>query len=308
MNPEVDSGKGYGSILAARVEQVAKDRLADGVFVTVSSEKQDALSFFKKKGFTTQKACPDLYKPGSTEEFLFLNLPQRIAKRPAVEDPSDTETNKRIKKESTSESSTRTPHSTSSSAAAAAAVRILPPVSSSSRTYAPSSSSSYQGSVCRPNSYSAPQERTHASSSSSSYQGSVCRPNSHSAPQERTHSSTLGRQYIQQIQAGTKTYEGRINSGPFIPYQVGDKANWFAGDLQIETRITSKKVFNSFREMLTDIGYKNMLPTARSLDDAVNEYNKIPSYAERAQRSGVVAFGLELLPRSQGTNKHYGRA
>ena len=84
MNPEVDSGKGYGSILAARVEQVAKDRLADGVFVTVSSEKQDALSFFKKKGFTTQKACPDLYKPGSTEEFLFLNLPQRIAKRPTA--------------------------------------------------------------------------------------------------------------------------------------------------------------------------------------------------------------------------------
>ena len=49
MNPEQDSGKGYGSILAKRVEQVAKDRLADGVFVTVSSEKPEALSFFKKK-------------------------------------------------------------------------------------------------------------------------------------------------------------------------------------------------------------------------------------------------------------------
>ncbi len=294
MNPEVDSGKGYGSILAQRVEQVARDRLADGVFVTVSSEKPEALAFFKKKGFTTQNSFPNLYKQGSTEEFLFLDLPLRILKK--AHQPSNSSSSNTIAQPEADPKKSKTEHSSSST------TTIIPTRINQPTTLGNSRLNERPTSSFTSVRISTPIERA-ATASSSAYRGVSHQP-SHS--QGRLHTSTLGRQYIQQIQAGTKTYEGRINSGPFLAYRVGDTANWFAGDQQVETKITDKRVFRTFREMLTSVGYRNMLPTARSLDEAVAEYDRIPSYTERAQRSGVVAFGLEVLPRAHGTKRPYG--
>ena len=46
--------------------------------------------------------------------------------------------------------------------------------------------------------------------------------------------------------------------------------------------------------MLVSEGFKKLIPTARSLEDAVAEYNRIPSYPERARRNGINAIRLEV--------------
>ena len=113
--------------------------------------------------------------------------------------------------------------------------------------------------------------------------------------ESRLFQCTLGKQYIQQIRSGAKTYEGRIHSGPFRNYRIGDKVTWFAGQDSVTTEITDLKVFKTFEEMLTTVGFKKMLPLVPSFELAAQAYHSIPSYTDRAKQSGVIALGLRLI-------------
>jgi ASC-1-like (ASCH) protein len=115
----------------------------------------------------------------------------------------------------------------------------------------------------------------------------------------KTFGCTLKGEYVRQIQSGAKTFEGRIYSGPFRNYKVGDRVNWFAGqELRVLTEITDIKVFRTFEEMLTSVGFKKMLPYVSTFEAAVAAYNAIPGYREKAQTSGVVAFGVRPISDS----------
>ncbi|MCX6991379.1 MAG: GNAT family N-acetyltransferase [Chlamydiae bacterium] len=74
LNPDADSGKGYGSTLISKVVEVARARLADYIEVTVSSKKPEALAFFRKKEFILDESKLDFYEEGETEYFLHRDV------------------------------------------------------------------------------------------------------------------------------------------------------------------------------------------------------------------------------------------
>lgn len=239
LKPTEDSGRGYGSMLIKRVQEVAQSRMADFIEVSVSSQKPEALAFFQKKQFTVDRTVPHCYRQGLTETFLSRAL-------------------------SSGASSARAP------AARAPAASPLP----SNRT-------AFQE-------YERGEKRSLSSSSSASP--------APVRPERRTHTCTLKGEYVRQILSGAKTFEGRIYSGFFRNYQVGDVVTWFAGDLKVRTEITEVRRFPSFDSMLRSVGFKNMLPLLSNIQSALAAYNGIPGYAEKAQQFGVVAFGVRIVP------------
>lgn len=87
VNPDADSGFGYGSRLYERLMQIARIRGAERVLVTVSTSKPESLTFFQKKGFDVIKQAPDLYVKDATEIFLERPVapsPRREAAMPAL--------------------------------------------------------------------------------------------------------------------------------------------------------------------------------------------------------------------------------
>lgn len=224
LNPEKDSGKGYGSVLISRIVEIAHSRFAQAIEVTVSSKKPEALVFFQKKQFVIHSSVRDFYQKGDTETFLYRDLKDKLSSGVV----------------------------SASMASPVPKKTIIPLPITQKSSLAPST--------------------------------------------DRTFGCTLKGEYVRQIQLGQKTYEGRINSGAFQSYKIGDKVNWFAGqELRVLTEIIDIRVFRTFEEMLTAVGYKKMLPSARSLEEAVAAYNSIPSYPERARASGVVAFGVKPI-------------
>lgn len=111
---------------------------------------------------------------------------------------------------------------------------------------------------------------------------------------------SLRREFVEQIRSGTKTYEGRVWSGPFRNYREGMRLCWFSGESEILTKIISVNRFDSFEQMVTEIGYKKLLPRSRSEADAIGEYHKIPGYTEKARQYGVVAFQVEVVKPQLG--------
>lgn len=227
LKPDLDSGKGYGSVLISKIMQVAKMRFAQFIEVSVSSKKPEALAFFTKKGFVTHSSIPNFYQKGDTETFLYRDLRE------------------------------------SSSSGAVPATSSLP-----TKTF-----------ISLP---------------------ITTKPSSYPSSEGKTFGCTLKAEYVRQIQSGAKTFEGRIYAGPFRGYRVGDKVNWFAGqELRVLTEITEIRVFNTFEEMLTAVGFKKMLPLVPSFEAAVQAYKNIPGYLEKSRASGVVAFGVKPIVDSR---------
>jgi len=105
--------------------------------------------------------------------------------------------------------------------------------------------------------------------------------------------ATLKNPYVGQIRSGAKTIEGRINSGMFRPVKKGDSIRFFNQSSDVTCLVSRVSRYPSFKAMLEKEGYKKCLPAARSLEQAVGEYDRIPSYPERARKNGVLALELE---------------
>lgn len=116
---------------------------------------------------------------------------------------------------------------------------------------------------------------------------------------------TLHRKYIDLIKSGKKTVEGRINSGGFKNFKVGDKVKFFDGknpNFFVVCVITGIGKYATFREMLEREGVNKMIPEAESLNEAEGIYNRIPSYPERAKRNGVLALRIKVFEtEAEGT-------
>lgn len=291
-HPKNESGKGLGSLLFQRAMTVAAQRQATHLTLTVSSQKPDALAFFQKKGFQITESIKNRYSVGATEHTLSHTLPthQHQSTHQAA-------------------ASSSTPSSSSSTS------RVIPKkVPAPAPTLSSSSSSSIQHPPApritrferdeRAANEGRNRKRDH--SQNTHHERSVhARPNTHHdthrshqgrffQPASTHHQCNLKRQYIDFIARGQKTHEGRVDTQYFSNYKVGDIVTWSAGNTEVTTRITSRRKYSSFREMLLDTGYKNMVPDAKSLDHAVQIYNSIPNYEERARRFGVIAMGVEV--------------
>lgn len=65
----------------------------------------------------------------------------------------------------------------------------------------------------------------------------------------------------------------------------------------IRIKITNILIFKSFEDAINSIGYKNLLPNAKSNEDAINIYNAFDNgnYEKNAKIYGVVCFAIELI-------------
>ena len=112
---------------------------------------------------------------------------------------------------------------------------------------------------------------------------------------------------LDDILAGRKTIEGRLNKNKFSHYQVGDTVS-LRRDIRGEdgvlhdgqpdaarVEITAIRYYPNFLDMVTQEGYERVIPDATSAEEAANEYNKYYSASEQSQY-GVLA--IEIRPIS----------
>ena len=112
---------------------------------------------------------------------------------------------------------------------------------------------------------------------------------------------TLKKMYIEQIRRGVKTVEGRINSGMFKNIKEGRLVRFFYMSNQADDvvcRVTKIAAYKSFKEMLEKEGFKSCVNEAASLERAVQIYDGIPNYKEKAATYGVLGLHLKLHPKS----------
>lgn len=121
-----------------------------------------------------------------------------------------------------------------------------------------------------------------------------------------TWESGRATEHLNDIIAGLKTVEGRLNSGKFAKYKPGDTINIrediynLNGDLikEIPNRciveIVKIGVYKDFYSMLLDIGFKKALPRAISLDEAIDTYHQFYSLSDES-KYGVLGIHIKQV-------------
>ena len=119
---------------------------------------------------------------------------------------------------------------------------------------------------------------------------------------------TSGREskLLDDIIAGRKTIEGRLNKGKFAQYQVGDYVS-LRRDYRDENgvlhdgepcaalvEIVAIRSYETFIDMVNAEGYAKVIPHATSAQEAADEYNKYYS-AEDQAKYGVLAIEVRPL-------------
>ena len=107
------------------------------------------------------------------------------------------------------------------------------------------------------------------------------------------HLVNIREPYFSQIVSGKKTIEGRINNGKFKEFEDGDVIEFLSPEGEkAECVLIEKREYKSFREMLKSEGYKNCIPNAKTLKEAVQIYLELPGFEERSKKYGVLALEI----------------
>lgn len=106
---------------------------------------------------------------------------------------------------------------------------------------------------------------------------------------------------LDDIIAGRKTIEGRLNKGKFAEYRVGDVVK-LRRDVRGEdgvlvdgepdaarVEIVAIRSYRDFLSMVQAEGFQKVIPSAISAEEAANEYDKYYSPEDQA-RYGVLAI------------------
>ena len=111
---------------------------------------------------------------------------------------------------------------------------------------------------------------------------------------------------LDDIIAGRKTIEGRLNRGKFAEYRVGDvvslRRDWRdeQGVLHdgepdaARVKIVAIRHYKTFLDMVRAEGYERVIPSAGSANEAAAEYDKYYSAAEQ-QAYGVLAIEVNIM-------------
>jgi len=111
---------------------------------------------------------------------------------------------------------------------------------------------------------------------------------------------------LDDIIAGRKTIEGRLNRSKFAEYCVGDhvslrrdhrdeQGTLHDGEPGAATvEITAVRHYDSFFDMVSAEGYQRVIPSAGSPQEAADEYNRFYS-AEDQSKYGVLAIEIKFL-------------
>lgn len=103
---------------------------------------------------------------------------------------------------------------------------------------------------------------------------------------------------------GHKTIEGRLGKGKFLKMRVGDIVSlredvWQNGAIvhstpnKVRIRIAQILYFESFKEMLESLNFKQIIPSAENIDDALAVYRQFYSPADEREY-GVIAFVFDV--------------
>jgi len=110
---------------------------------------------------------------------------------------------------------------------------------------------------------------------------------------------------LDDIIAGRKTIEGRLNRGKFSEYKVGDTIELrrdtrdAQGVLQdgqpnaARVQIVAVRAYPDFLTMTQNEDYKRVIPSALSAEDAANEYSNYYTIEDQS-RYGVLAIEVQL--------------
>ncbi len=110
---------------------------------------------------------------------------------------------------------------------------------------------------------------------------------------------------LDDIIAGRKTIEGRLNKGKFADYRPGDTVSLrrdIRGDDGIlrdgqpgpaQVTVVAIRHYPDFLSMVTTEGYKNVIPHAKTAQEAADEYNRYYS-AEDQAAYGVLAIEIQV--------------
>lgn len=114
---------------------------------------------------------------------------------------------------------------------------------------------------------------------------------------------------LDDIIAGRKTIEGRLNRGKFAEYRVGDtvllRRDWrddtgvlHDGEPDAAcVEIVAIRHYGSFLEMVTTEGYERVIPSASSDEAAAAEYDKYYNSADQ-HHYGVLAIEVKILRKT----------
>lgn len=110
---------------------------------------------------------------------------------------------------------------------------------------------------------------------------------------------------IDDIIAGRKTIEGRLNRGKFSQYEIGDTVGLrrdirnSQGDLEdglpdaARVRIVAIRHYATFLALVMAEGYQCVIPSATSAKQATEEYDKYYTMADQ-QHYGVLAIEIVI--------------
>lgn len=109
---------------------------------------------------------------------------------------------------------------------------------------------------------------------------------------------------LDDIIAGRKTIEGRLNKSKFAQYKVGDTVslrrdtrdlNGVLQDGELDAarvEIAAIRMYPDFISMVSEEGFQNVIPNAKNAQAAAEEYNKY--YSKDDQRTyGVLAIAIK---------------
>lgn len=116
---------------------------------------------------------------------------------------------------------------------------------------------------------------------------------------------------LQDIKAGRKTVECRLNRGKFSQYQPGDQVflredTYEDGQIvasqprQAFVEVTKVDQYPTFKAMLESVGYQIVVPRAVDFDEALAECYKYYSPADESQY-GVLAIHFHLVTTEGAT-------
>ena len=115
--------------------------------------------------------------------------------------------------------------------------------------------------------------------------------------ENRKYNVSVSEPWFSLILLGLKTVEGRKNRGLFAQMKVGDIVEWTNDSIiprSVQTRITGKAVYPTFREYLETEGLDKCLPGISEMNDGLSVYYKYFT-KEEEKEFGVVAIRLELI-------------
>lgn len=116
-----------------------------------------------------------------------------------------------------------------------------------------------------------------------------------------THNMKLAEKWFNYVKNGKKTIEGRVLDEKRKLLDVGDFIIFTNNDNQkqtVKTEITLLEEIRkptSFKEAINEDNYKQLIPSANNIQEAVEVYDNISEYKEGAKEHGILLIHLKLV-------------